>query len=285
MEGPLLIVLFFGLLIATVRDVQTREVPDLVSFGLIVTGLLGGLLLALIYQDIWIFLEHAFGFLAGAVLGLIMFFGRQWGGGDAKLIMGTGAVLGLSLTNFRFFEFVILLVFLGALYGLFFTLFLAIRHRKRFVPAFVQQLRTKNVHRVRLGLVATAIIVLALFIMSDPQLRILLGLFLLGLYLLVYSWIFIRAIEQSVMIKPYPVSKLTEGDWLTEDVTHRGKVLVPRSNTGLTKKQLALLQASKVKQVMVKEGIPFVPSFFLAFLALMLITRVLHLDPLAMLFS
>lgn len=271
-----LVLLFIALLIATYRDVLTREVPDTVSYGLITLGLLGGLIMALIVQDLWIFLEHLFGFLIGLVIGLVMFYGRQWGGGDAKLIMGVGAVLGFSMRNLQLLEFVVLLVLCGALYGVIVLLYMAlIKHRKAFIPAFKEHIRTKAVHRVRITLVVTGFIgVIAavyLYARGDISAAVIIGFILVALYLLVYSWIFMRIVEKKILTKEYVVSRLTEGDWVVEEVKVGRKIIIKAENTGITPEQIAQLKKAKVKQVLVKEGIPFVPGFLIAFIILMMI--------------
>jgi Flp pilus assembly protein protease CpaA len=271
MLDVLYILLLIGIIIATIRDVQTREVPDLVSYGLITLGILGGLILAIIGQDIHIFLEHLYGFLIGLSIGLIMFYARQWGGGDAKLLAGVGGILGFSLSNLSLVEFFVLLVFGGALYGVVTILYLAlIKHRKIFLPAFKKHLRTPMVHRLRIALVCSGALIIALIFFVPTDVRILLGFILLALYVLIYSWIFMRIVEQRLLIKEYLVMRLTEGDWVVQDVKVKGRLIVSSTTTGITLEQIAKLRAAKIKKVLVKEGIPFVPGFLIALLVLIL---------------
>ena len=78
-----------------------------------------------------------------------------------------------------------------------------------------------------------------------------------------------RVVERTIMIKEYPVNKLTEGDWLAEDVKLGKKLLVSKSTTGLSLDQIKMLKESKVRAVKVREGIAFVPGFLLAFAAML----------------
>ena len=247
---------------------KTREVPDTLNYALITLGLLGGLIIAITYGDIQVFLEHLAGFVAAVLLAAIMFYGRQWGGGDAKLIMGIGAIYGLWFGNYQLPAFLILLILLGAFYGFVYMLFLAGAHWKTFRKAFTKKIRTRRVHQLRKGLVGTGILILLLIIIVPVDLKILLALFLAALYLMIYSWVFLKTVEESILIKQYKVADLTEGDWIIEEVKKGKKVIVEERNTGVTKEQIKQLTKAKIKKVLVKEGIPFVPAFLLAFLAL-----------------
>jgi Flp pilus assembly protein protease CpaA len=274
MEPVLVLVLAIGLLIATYRDVQERLVPDTASMGLIALGLLAGIVQALLAHDASLFLPHLVGFLAGLALGLLMYVTRQWGGGDAKLLAGVGAVMGLWTDNLLLPAFLVLLILAGAVYGLCMTLYLAlVKHRKSFLPAFVAYLRTRVAHRLRITLVVTCALLLALMLFVDVGMRILLGGIMVALYLLLYSWILMRVVETTVLTKKYPVGKLVEGDWLAQDVVVRKKTVAPMRKIGVTLSDIAALRKAKVRSVVVREGIAFVPAFLIAFVLLIIIER------------
>ena len=67
------------------------------------------------------------------------------------------------------------------------------------------------------------------------------------------------------MVKRVHPKYLTEGDWLFKDVKV-GKKTIKKSWDGLTKKDIRLLK--KKKFVMIRYGIPFSPSFLIAFIIL-----------------
>ena len=80
-----------GLLIATMTDIKTREVPDWLSYSLIVIGL-GVRLIYSLFE--WNFSYVLFGFIGFGIfflIALFMYYTKQWGGGDSKLLMGLGA--------------------------------------------------------------------------------------------------------------------------------------------------------------------------------------------------
>jgi len=81
-----------------------------------------------------------------------------------------------------------------------------------------------------------------------------------------YLIIFMKAVEQVCMIQLVPLSKITEGDWIVQDVIIKGKKICGPSDLGITDHQIDDLKKYKVKEVLIKQGIPFVPSFLLAFI-------------------
>ncbi|MBR9700937.1 prepilin peptidase [Candidatus Woesearchaeota archaeon] len=265
----LLVFLFVGLVIAAYRDFLTREIPDTLNYGLIAIGLLGGLIASITYSNILLFLSHLAGFAASFALGMLMYHTRQWGGGDAKLMMGVGAIIGLSTENIDLAAYLILLIFAGSIYGFIHTTAIAMAHRKRFKTAFMKKIREPKVHKLRIGLVWSGALIILLLLFVPIDFKFILGFVLLGIYVLVYSWIFISTIEQTFLVKQIAVKALTEGDWMINDVKVGKKVIVPASATGLSKEQITILKRSKTKTVTVKEGVPFAPSFLLGFILLL----------------
>lgn len=85
-----------------------------------------------------------------------------------------------------------------------------------------------------------------------------------------YLWIFVKAIEKSCMYKLVEPPKLTEGDWIVKDIYVGGKYVTGPKELGISKKQIKQLiefyKKRKVKKILIKEGIPFVPSFLIAFI-------------------
>ncbi len=264
-------VAFLGVLIGTLTDLKKREVPDWVNYSLIAAGL-GFAVIAAASTQRWLGLaESLAGLVACFVLGALMYYTGQWGGGDAKLIMGFGALFGLPLTTAGWSAPPFLVVFLvatlfsGAVYGLLWMLSLMVIRRKDFVPAFAKRMHDPALLRLRKLVIGFAIILLvAGFVFPGPGTIVLLVLAAM-IYLLFYLSIAVKVVESVCFVKEVPIGKLVEGDWIVGEVRKDGKVLVPEKNPGLTKKQLAALEKHKVKSVTVKEGIPFVPSFLIAF--------------------
>ncbi|MBI2574772.1 hypothetical protein HYV82_02720 [Candidatus Woesearchaeota archaeon] len=72
------------------------------------------------------------------------------------------------------------------------------------------------------------------------------------------------------MLKYVGPEKLTEGDWIAKDIYVGGKYVCGPKDLGIEKSQIRQLlkyrHLGKIKKVLIKEGIPFVPSFLIAFL-------------------
>ncbi len=252
------------LLISSYTDLKTREVPDIISYGLIFTAL--GV--RLIFSPIlgWhIFFAGLFGFLITLVLALFFYYTNQWGGADSKLLMAMGAVLGLSfpltLASLPLLYFLIALLLIGAIYGFFWIFVQAFLHKKTFLPEFSSQMKEhKTFHYVTLALLIMLGVASFYSILFLP----LAVLPIISFYLLM----FIAAAEKTCFIREISPAKLTEGDWLAKPVTIDNKVVLSKKTLEAKhiKELQQLFQENKLKTVLIKEGVPFVPSFLFAYL-------------------
>ncbi len=256
---------------ATLHDMRTREVPDLVSYGLVILGVALGLARALMAGSWLPVLRMLAGLGTMALLALLFYYAGQWGGADTKLLIGMGALLGLGFGTWDALLFLVLLLLGGALYGLLFTVHLIVRAWPRFRKGFVALLRERAVHRLRIVVVIACFLLFAAILVAPPAARPAFPLAAVAVYLLFYVGIVIKAVERSVLTKRYPVGRLTEGDWIVNDVVVKGKRICGPKDLGISREQIAELRRLKVRSVLVKEGIPFVPSFLLALVLLWLL--------------
>jgi len=81
-----------------------------------------------------------------------------------------------------------------------------------------------------------------------------------------YLSLVIKSIERSVLFADIPVNKLTEGDWIIDKIKLKNGELYKPSKTGISLEDIALLKKNNVKFARVKEGIPFLPSFLIAYI-------------------
>ncbi len=261
-----------GIVIGTITDIQKREVPDWVNFSLIGAGLGISTLYSIHLNNYWIIAFSLTGLAAGYAIGALMYYTGQWGGGDAKMIMGIGALTGLPFlpswwgqTPF-FALFLLLSVFAGAAYGIVWMFVLFIKHRKRVLKRLSERLHTKNMIRTRIAIIIAAVIIAATGFFFPGPITFMFVVLAALLYLTFYFSLAVKAVEETCFVQQRSVDKLVEGDWMVEDVKKGKKVLVQATSSGITKEQLEILKKHKITEVTIKEGIPFVPSFLIAFL-------------------
>ncbi|HIH17465.1 MAG TPA: prepilin peptidase [Nanoarchaeota archaeon] len=272
----LLTIAFIWILGATVTDLKKREVPDWLSISLVAIALVARMIYSLLEKDISFFLQGALFFAIFFALANLFYYARIFAGGDAKLLMGLGAILaappvlpfsqGTSavISIPMPFVFILNLLIVGSLYGLLFTTVVAIKNRKRFFPEFV-----KKCGKVRIFFlpVAALVIVVAILTIFTKSYFLLPFAVLALLFPFIHSAI--KALEEVGMVSLVHPKDLALGDWLAREVRAGGKVVKPTWE-GLSKKELEFLQRAK-KKVLVKYGIPFVPAFLLTLLATILL--------------
>jgi Flp pilus assembly protein protease CpaA len=263
---------FVALLVASYTDIRTREVPDWLSFALIAVGIGSRLILsAASWDPTWI-VQGLLGLALGVGLGYLMFYTGQWGGGDSKLLMGLGATLGLTFSfSDIYISLLVNILFVGALYGFTWSLVMAVRNWKRFAKKFLEHTALKAfVHSRWMAMALIAVLITASFISGEQTFSMLYLILAVTIFVLLYLWVFVKAVEEAVMLKWVAPSVLTEGDWIAEEVKVKGKVITGPKDLGISKEQIARLKRLKVRKVLIKEGIPFVPSFLIAFIFTML---------------
>ncbi|MFC1728249.1 prepilin peptidase [Nanoarchaeota archaeon] len=272
-----MLIAFLGLLYGTYTDFKSREVPDWASYSLIILGLGLRLLYSAITFDWSVILHGLTGFGIFFVLAWIFYLTGQWGGGDAKVLMGIGALVGFELTPFSFLiSFVINLLIIGAIYGFVWGMVLAVKHRKKFLEEFKKQrIKIKKVKLILLIIIVTLLLIAIL--LPDRAIKISIAGLAIFIYVSFYVFLFTKSVENSSMYKFYKINKLTEGDWIAKIIKHRGKQICGPKDKGITKEQIKLLKKYKINQVLVKEGIPFIPSFLIAFVITYFMGNILFL--------
>lgn len=278
----LIIVGFVALVFASFVDVKIREVPNWLSYSLIFIGLGLRLIYSLIFSDFSYVIYGLIGFIAFFALANLMYYTKQWGGGDSKLLMGLGAMFGsfreASILGFGYdFPFLVSLlinIFIaGTVYGFIYSIFLALRHKKNFVKEF----RLRKFNELKIISLLIILLLVAALLFLDGQFLSLVLIFLLIVWVACFILYFMKLVEDVSLYKKINVDKLVEGDWLAKDVFVKNRLICTARNIGVTKGDIALLKKYKIKNVVVKEGIPFVPSFLIGFLFTILFTDIISL--------
>lgn len=248
---------------ASLSDLRTKEVPDWLNYGFVFAAL--GIRTLYSFQEGWHFLlSGLLGFAVFYLLALFFYYTNQWGGGDSKLLMGMGAALGIAYpfqeASFTLLWFLLALLFAGGAYGLIWLSVVAFKRRNCLLPELRMLLgKHKKVH---LGVGFASLFVFGAGVIVDSLLFIL--VFAVALY---YLLLFLVAAQNCCFIAEKETKHLTEGDWLAEEVVVHGKRLLKKKT--LTKEDIGKLVKGNISAVMVKEGIPFVPCFLIAYLLLL----------------
>ncbi len=262
-------------LVGSFIDLKERWIPDYINFFMIFMGIGGHALVSIIEKNIWP-LALSVG-VAGIfyLLSYILVYIGQWGGGDAKMLIGFGALLPVFPTELSmlnplfgpwpfFISMWLNIMFLGAFYGLFFMMYLIIKHRKKFGKQFKINLEKQSKFSYVFALSILAVLFVSLINLS---------LFYLLLFLWVmanfgfYTYIAGKSIEKTSMFKIIPPIKLIEGDWIIKDVKIGKKVVYKSDRSGIDRKNInkliSLYKKGKLPRVKIKDGVPFIPSFLI----------------------
>ena len=285
----LVLVGLIALLIGTFTDFKTREVPDWISYSLIFFGIGLRLIHSLITNDWSIILWGIIGSASFTVLAFVMFYSGQWGGGDAKLLIGLGAMFGSypayflnwfnpSLIGSFLFAIIVDIFLVGAVFGILYTFYLAIANFKDFKKDFIKRNNIKKIIIVRRSILLISTILLILLIFLPNLLLKVYGAILIFTAVLTFHiWIVVKSVESVCMFKKIEISKLTEGDWVAQDVKVKGKLIYKQNKIGIELKDINTLKKNNIKKVLVKEGIPFIPSFLIGFVLSLIYGNLLFL--------
>lgn len=306
------IICLIALIIGSITDLKTREVPDYLNFALIAIGFGMAILAAILNKDITYLSTSAIGFALCFIFSIIMYYTGQWGGGDAKMLMGIGSVIGVSYTSLHSLEmpflllFLIMTFFIGGIYGIVWLSIVMIKNFDSFKRTYKTTYNQSSKYLRYVLYFSVPILIIGALTIEELFLKATFTVLSIMLILLFYLFIAIKVLEEIAFIKEIPLSKLTEGDWIAEPIVLKGdgvignkdssvtkeqvmefnkaKTIVRRiclkirfwyqhvtDNIGITREQLTKLHEAKIKVVKVKYGIPFVPSFLLAFIAAIII--------------
>jgi Flp pilus assembly protein protease CpaA len=261
LEALLMLGLIF-LVLASLHDLKTREVPDYLSYAFICIAIIVQLYYTLITRNYQHGMLVLLSCVAATIFSVLMYKARQWGGADAKLTIA----LSLCLTNpdnpWLFAQYFIHFLVVGALYGTLGSLILILKERKKFGGIVKEELERTKAYYATAAIILAAGGVLVLFN------NLLGGIMMVTGGLALFSLVLNNA--NKLMIKTIPLSKLTEGDWIVEKVIAGRKVLFnPEKEIDVKQEQITQMKKARVKKVKIIEGIPFIPSFLIAYVITM----------------
>ncbi len=255
--------LFVGIFIAMLQDLKRREVDNWLNLLLVFCGWGFLIFRAIFEKDVQLIFVSVSCFILMFVLANLFYYGRVFSGGDAKLLFAMFAAFvgaGFYLTMLNVAVFIVLLLVSGAVYGLFYMCFLVFRDFNKMKKGIYEEFGRGY---VKLGIFVSLIIIVGGFFI---EFFMPLGILLLFMSV---AFPFIKSIEKDSMMHLVNPKSLRLGDLLAKDVKIGNKTIKSKWE-GISEEELVALKKSK-KKIMIKEGIPFVPAFFIAFIAYVLL--------------
>ena len=260
MEFGFLFWLFFGgIVVACMQDLKRREVDNWLNLFLLVSSLVFVFYGVILNGNSDVVFHVGFLLVVMFVVMNLFYYGRIFAGGDAKLLFAMtvffiGASFYESIANVGIFLFFLMVS--GSVYGFFYSFVLWFKNRERVNREIASQV-AGNRSQVA-GLIFLSVVLMLLGFVN-------LFFLLIGglIFVFPFLYVFAKGLENVSMIREVSGSELREGDWLTEDVKV-GRRVIKADWDGLSLGDIELLKNRK--RVMVKEGLPFVPAFLIAFL-------------------
>ncbi|RLJ01608.1 MAG: hypothetical protein DRP11_04120 [Candidatus Aenigmatarchaeota archaeon] len=277
LENLLVLVAFGGTLAASYFDLKTTEIPDRIPLSMFILGLSVHLYTFLKTGDIW---SLGYPLLVGGslfLLGILMYYTGQWGGGDAKLLGAVGFLLprapqGFSSSLFINFpiSFLMNLFLVGAVYIIFYSFIFAFMNQN-VIKGFLRDLKGST-KEFGIFVISVTLTTFAIFIgvglrwgvsLSNIISNLIIPVYLIpasiGIFVL---WRFLRVVEETGFRKRINVKHLKEGDMLGEDIKELG--LSSKIIRGLTSEEVERIRKSGKKKIWIKEGVRFGPAFPIA---------------------
>ena len=241
-------------LFAIIQDMKEREVANWLNFSFIA--------IALAYRAFYGSMNSNWNFFLLGVLGAVfmyivgngLYYARAFGGGDVKLLYGFGAIWPYSnyfdVLIFNF-GFLILLLICGLVWTLIYSVYLVLKEKEKFSREFKKSWK-RYWFLVLIGGI--------LFLLS-----IVFKFWEIGLFVFVVGilWVYVKTLDE-VLIVEKNVKDLQEGDWLEKEIRIKGRK-IEKSVHGLSLEDIKFLRKyGKKSKILIKDGIPFTPSFLLS---------------------
>ena len=264
--GFLFWLFFVGIVVAGLQDLKRREVDNWLNLFLLVASFVFVFYRAIFEGDAGLVFHAGFALVVMFVFMNLFYYGRVFAGGDAKLLVAmTVFFMGLTFysTLINIGIFLLFLMFAGSVYGLIYSFVLYVKDFEKVNKEIKESLFFRGVRCWVLG-VGVMLILLGFF----NFVFLLVGVFGILIFLL---YVFAKGLESVSMIREVSGKELREGDWLVDDVVVGSRQSVVSSRRviradwdGLSLEDIEMLKGKK--KVRIKDGLPFVPAFLIAFL-------------------
>ena len=249
------------IIFAVVQDIRTREIANWLSFSLIIFALGFRFFYSLFEADDFVFFyQGLIGLGIFFAIGNLLYYGKVFAGGDAKLMIALGTILPISpilSKNFQsFFDFLFIFLCVGFLYIIISSIVLLVKNFKAFKKEFAKQLNKNK--KIMVGILFLSIALLGLGFIESIFFS-----FSVLAFITCYLYLYSKAIDEACMIKKIKTKNLREGDWLYSDLKI-GKKMIKAKWEGLTKKDIIEIR-KRYKEIKIRQGVAFSPVFLIAF--------------------
>ncbi len=253
-----------GFSLAGYWDLRYTEFPDWLPYSIIILALAVRGIFAFVAGDWWILGNSAFIGVVFLSLGLLLYFSKQWGDGDAWLLgalgflfptqPGFGAVMFLSFPLTLLFNF----LFVSLAYLIIYSIMLGLRNRevnKKYIECLREEKRRFSLFSVFFFVVSwgCAFIMYFLFSFEISYLMQMIMFPFLLIFILFFSY-YAKIVEKNLFKRRIKTSELKEGD-----------VILDGRWRGIVKKEIEAVRR-KNKYVWIKEGVRFAPVFVITML-------------------
>ena len=220
------------------------------------------------------------------ILTNLMYYGKIAGGADVKILLALSVVFSTTpifsehsyglfapvfnviVPNIFLLDFLVNSLFIGLVFGIIFSVFMALKNRTVFSKKFREFSKKYWVFGVIMIIFGIVLLILSF----SYSFLMIFGIFLILAPILV---IFVSSVQEASMKSYKSWKELTEGDWLVENVKIRREVIKPSAD-GLTKKDILLIKKSG-KKVLVLDGMPFIPVFLVGLIISLIFGNLLFL--------
>ncbi len=238
-DSTLFILALTVLIISSITDIKIREVPDWISYTFLFTAIAGNLILSVIENNYWIIVNSIAGVIVGFLIGLLLFYTGQWGGGDSKILIGLFALIGFNVQAFyglvtgniifvdyiltaEWILFIVNFAIAGAIYGILFSVGLVISKSKEFSKEFKSIMKAKELKNIKRFIFNFTLAIITIFtinyfmrVFTEDVFVLLIGLFPIIMF---YIWVSAKSIDNGCMNKIIYANKITIGDWVIKNV-------------------------------------------------------------------
>ncbi len=256
-------VFLIGIIVACLQDLKRREVDYWLTLFLLLISFSYIFYRAIFEENAGIVFQAGFALVVMFVFMNVFYYGRVFAGGDANLLFAmTAFFIGVDFfkTLINIGVFLLFLMVAGSFYGLFYSFILYFRNYKKVNREIRKGFREWWIrYPVFIGLLFLVFSYYNLFFL----------LFAGFSFVLPVLFVFTKGLENVSMIKVISGKELREGDWLVDDIKV-GKKTIKADWDGLSAESIKLLKSRK--KVKIKDGLPFVPAFLIAFALYMFFT-------------